>query len=104
MNNIVEFTQQLTESFTNNNASNATCISVLLGMEDGIEGFVVSAVFSIPQADPEYWVANEIINVWVSVPAEMFSQFSKQLLTKKITHSIIHKLETKQLELGTQIQ
>lgn len=48
MNNIVEFTKQLTESFTKHNASNATCVSVLFGMEEGIEGLVVSATFTVP--------------------------------------------------------
>ncbi len=104
MNNIVEFTKQLTESFTKNNASNAICVSVLFGMEEGIEGLVVSATFVVPTQDNTEWVSNEIIDVFAVLPVEMLTQFSKQLLTKKITHSIIHKLEVKQLELEPQIQ
>ncbi len=104
MNNIVEFTKQLTESFTNNNASNATCVSVLFGMEEGIEGLVIVATFSVPVQDSDEWVASESVEVMTSVPVEMLTQFSKQLLTKKITHSIVHKLEVKQLELEPQIQ
>ncbi len=104
MNNIVEFTQQLTESFTKNNASNATCVSVLFGMEEGIEGLVVSATFVVPTQDNTEWVSNEIIDVFTVLPVEMLTQFSKQMLTKKVTHSIIHKLEVKQLELEPQIQ
>lgn len=104
MHNIVKFTQQLTESFTKNNASNATCVSVLFGMEECIEDLVVSATFTVPTQDNTEWVSNELIDVFTRIPVEMLTQFSKQLLIKKITHSIIHKLEVAQLDFEPQIQ
>lgn len=98
-------TQQLTESFTKNNAFNATCVSVLLGMEEGTEGLVVSATFLVPVTDDtDLEESYMVIDVYTKVPVEMLTQFSKQMLTKKITHNIIHELEVKQLELAPQIK